>query len=153
VSSYFPSTSLNCCNDSLFAGISHWQSHCTRVRFTVLVPCNDEIAVRSCPLLRLQGQVANLASGLFYCSSLLRNNNTAINLRKFPSSYGRRCFSAWVQGPPLRFFPPRSALLVDLGVRGITRWDGALGKKQVWRPDVRTWHLSEANVLFGTNAT
>ena len=31
--------------------------------------------------------------------------------------------------------------------RGITRLDGARGKKQVWRPHVRTWGLSEANVL------
>jgi len=28
--------------------------YCTRARFTVLVSCNDEIAVRSCPLLCLQ---------------------------------------------------------------------------------------------------
>jgi len=32
--------------------------------------------------------------------------------------------------------------------RGVTRLDGAWGKKQVWRPRVRTWGLSEANVLF-----
>ena len=32
--------------------------------------------------------------------------------------------------------------------RGVTRLDGAQGKKQVWRPHVRTWGLSEANVLF-----
>ena len=32
--------------------------------------------------------------------------------------------------------------------RGVTRSDGALGKKQVWRPHVRTWGLSEANVLY-----
>jgi len=25
-------------------------SHCTRVRFTVLMSCNDELAVHSCPL-------------------------------------------------------------------------------------------------------
>jgi len=31
--------------------------HCSRARFTVLVSCNDEIAVRSCPLLCLQRQV------------------------------------------------------------------------------------------------
>jgi len=31
--------------------------------------------------------------------------------------------------------------------RSVTRWDGARGKKQVWRPHVRTWGLSEANVL------
>jgi len=32
--------------------------------------------------------------------------------------------------------------------RDVTRLDGARGKKQVWRPHVRTWWgLSEANVL------
>jgi len=32
--------------------------------------------------------------------------------------YGRR---PWVQGSHYVFFPPRSALLVELGVRGVTR--------------------------------
>jgi len=32
--------------------------------------------------------------------------------------------------------------------RGVTKLDGARGKKQVWRPYVRTWGLSEANVLY-----
>jgi len=32
-------------------------------------------------------------------------------------------------------------------VRDATRLDGARGKKQVWRPHVRTWGLSEANAL------
>jgi len=32
--------------------------------------------------------------------------------------------------------------------RGVTRLDGAWGKKYVWRSHVRTWGLSEANVLF-----
>jgi len=32
--------------------------------------------------------------------------------------------------------------------RGVPRLDGARGKKQVWRPHVRTWDLSEANVLY-----
>jgi len=58
----------------------------------------DEIAVRSCPLLCVQRQFAEPASGLFYCWSLLRNNNTAINLHMFTSSYGSRRFSACDQG-------------------------------------------------------
>jgi len=33
-------------------------------------------------------------------------------------------------------------------VRGVTRSDGARGKKQVWRPHVRNWDLSEANLLY-----
>ena len=32
--------------------------------------------------------------------------------------------------------------------RNVTRLDGVRGKKQVWRPHVRTWGLSEANVLY-----
>ena len=48
---------------------------------------SDELAVPSCPLLCLQGQVAKLASGLFYCWSLLCNNNMATNLLMFTSSY------------------------------------------------------------------
>jgi len=33
-------------------------------------------------------------------------------------------------------------------VRGVTRWDGARGNKQLWRPHVRTWDLSDANLLY-----
>jgi len=32
--------------------------------------------------------------------------------------------------------------------RGVTRLDSARGKKQFWRPHVRNWGLSEANVLY-----
>ena len=32
--------------------------------------------------------------------------------------------------------------------RGVTRLDGTWGKKQDWRPHVRTWGLSKTNVLF-----
>ena len=38
--------------------------------------------------------------------------------------------------------------LKDHTVRGATRLDGARGKKQVWRPHVRNWDLSEVNVLY-----
>jgi len=31
--------------------------------------------------------------------------------------------------------------------RAVPRSDGARGKKRVWRPHVRNWDLSEANVL------
>ena len=40
---------------------------------------------------------------------------------------------------------PRQELRWD---RGVTTLDGAWGKKQVWRPHVRTWVRSEANVLY-----
>jgi len=46
-----------------------WNSHCTRVRFTVVVSCGDELAVHSCPLLCLHRRVAKVASRLFYCWS------------------------------------------------------------------------------------
>jgi len=35
----------------------------------------------------------------------------------------------------------------------VTRLDGARGKKQIWRPHVRTWDLSELNVLYWTKYT
>jgi len=35
----------------------------------------------------------------------------------------------------------------DFAVRGVTRLDGARGKKQVCRTNVRTWGLSKANVM------
>jgi len=35
-----------------------------------------------------------------------------------------------------------------LTARGVTRLDGTWGKKQVWRPHVRTWGLSEGNALY-----
>jgi len=46
-----------------------WNSRCTRVRFTVIVSCSDELAVHSCSLLCLQRWVAKVVSGLFYCWS------------------------------------------------------------------------------------
>ena len=69
-------------------------SRCTRTRFTVLVSCSAELAVYSCPLLCPQRQVAKLASGLFYCWSLLCNNNMATNLPMFTSSYDIKRFVA-----------------------------------------------------------
>ena len=78
---------------TVYLPVWHW--HCTKSRFTVLVSCNDEIAVHSCPLLCEQrvilGNVGTDCSIWF----LLRNNNTAIiNLQTFTSSYGSRRFSA-----------------------------------------------------------
>jgi len=37
-----------------------WHSHCTSVRFTVLVSCSDEFAVHSCSLFCLERQVRKL---------------------------------------------------------------------------------------------
>jgi len=61
------------CND-LFLPV--WNSHCTRVSFTVIVSCSDEL-------------------GFFYCWYLLRTNNMATNLQRFTLYYGGRCFVAW----------------------------------------------------------
>ena len=72
-----------------------WNSHCTRVRFTVTVSCSNELAVHSCTLICQQRLAAKVASGLFYCWSLLRNNNMATNLQKFSLYYGSRRFVAW----------------------------------------------------------
>ena len=80
------------CNDSFFPA---WNSHCTRVRFTVIVLCSDELAVHSCPLLCLQKWVAKVTSGLFYCWSLVRNNTMATNLQNFALYCGSRRFVAW----------------------------------------------------------
>jgi len=68
-----------------------WNSHCTRVRFTVIVWCSDELAIHSCPLLCLQKRVAKVASGLLYCWSLLRNNNMATNVQRFTLHYALCC--------------------------------------------------------------
>jgi len=72
-----------------------WNSHCTRVRFTVIVSCSDELAIHSCPLLCLQRWVAKVASGFFYCWFFLRNNTMATNLQRFTLHYGSRRFVAW----------------------------------------------------------
>jgi len=58
-------------------------------------PRRPWLAVHSCTLLRLHWWVAKVASGLFYCWSLLRNNNMAINLQKFTLYCGSRRFVAW----------------------------------------------------------
>ena len=94
-----------------------WHSHCTQARFTVLVLCTDELAVHSCPLLCLRKQVVKFASGLFYCRSLLRNNNMATNLQRLTSSNGRKRFAAcdyWkahISALTFRDFVPRLELL------------------------------------------
>jgi len=44
---------------------------------------------------------------------------------------------------PLHTYPQRV-----VNGRGVTRLDGARGKKHVWRPHVRAWGLSQENVLY-----
>jgi len=50
-------------------------------------------------------------------------------------------------------FPTLKGLCDMYIPRGVTRLGGVRGKKQVWRPHVRTWGLSEANVLKKVFAT
>jgi len=78
----------------VFAGMK-LTLHCTRVRFTVIVSCSDELAVHSCPLLCMHSRVAKVASRLFHCWSLLRYNNMATNLQRCTLYYGSRGFVAW----------------------------------------------------------
>jgi len=60
----------------------------------------------TCPFLCLQRQVAKLVNGLYYYWSLLRNNNTVINVQMLTSSCGSRCFSAFTRALTVGFFPP-----------------------------------------------
>jgi len=57
--------------------------------------CSNEFAVHACPLLCLQRKVTKLASWLFYCWSLLRNNNMTTNLQVLTSSLGSKRFAAY----------------------------------------------------------
>ena len=45
-------------------------------------------------------------------------------------------------------FHKKATLAIIATCRGVTRLDGARGKKQVWHPHVRTWGLSKANLLY-----
>ena len=83
------------CSDSF---LLVWNSHCTRVKFTVSVSFSDTLAVHSCSFLCLQRRVAKVACGLFYCWCLLRNNAVATNLQRFTLNYGSRRFVEWDQG-------------------------------------------------------
>ena len=67
----------------------------------------------------VQKQVEKLANGFFYCWSLWRNNNTAINPQKFTSSYGSRRFSVCDQGCHCGVFPFRSAFFSRPGCLGL----------------------------------
>ena len=86
---------LRTCSSGFPIATLVWNSHCTRVRFTVIVSCIDDLVDRSCPLHCLQRRVAKAASGLFCCWSLLRNNIMATNLQRFTLYYGSRRFVAW----------------------------------------------------------
>ena len=107
---------FNSCNDSF---LPVWNSHCTRVRFAVIVSCSDEFAVHSCHLLCLQRWVAEVASRLFCCWSLLHNNNMATNLQNFTSYSGSRRFVAcdcWMY-PSWQAMQRDSDMLIAIGVR------------------------------------
>ena len=80
------------CNDSFFACMK------LTLRRSQVHSCSVMqwwAAVHSYPLLCLQRWVAKVANKLFYCWSLLRNNNRATNLQRFTLYYGGRRFVAW----------------------------------------------------------
>ena len=88
---------FNTCNDSLLTGLTITlhknQVHCSGVM---------QWWVWSSPMSAAlpPEQGAKLASRLFYCWFLLRNNNMATNLQMFTSSHGSRRFAAcdcWTQ--------------------------------------------------------
>jgi len=77
-----------------------WHSHCTWSRFTVLVSCNDELAVYAYPLFfACRGRLQNLRAdfrtvGLYYITKHGKN------LQRFTSSCGSKHFAAcdcWTQ--------------------------------------------------------
>jgi len=84
VSSSIPINWFNSCNVSL----------CTSMTLTLhasQVHCFGVMhwwACRSLLSAHMQRQVVKLSSGLFYCRSLLRNNNMATSLQRFTSSSG-----------------------------------------------------------------
>jgi len=67
----------------------HKQNSVIRLKSNILAPTKFFGPPKFLGWLRycLQGQVAKLASGLFYCWSLSCNNNIATNLQMFTSSY------------------------------------------------------------------
>jgi len=70
-----------------------WHSHCTTIRFTVLITCSRELAIRSCPLIACRAG-CETRERIVLLWPLLRNNNT--------SSYCGRRFAAcnyWMQTP------------------------------------------------------
>ena len=87
--------------------------------------------VKSCRRIRLQKTSRYVTIMHWMCSISSKN----CNLRNY----------AIVQ--LLTLYTRTTQRSIWITVRGVTRLDGARGKKQVWRPHVRTWGLSEANVL------
>jgi len=85
-------------NVSMTLYLPSWHRHCTRTRFTVVVSCNDLIAVRSRPRLCPHRQVAELASGLLNCCGK-KSSNVHFKL-------GSRRFFACDQGSLCVFFHP-----------------------------------------------
>jgi len=57
----------------------------------------------------------------------------------------KNSFQEWCQRPSGK---KQENFPKSIPARSVTRLDGAWGKKQVWRSHVRTWGLSEANVLY-----
>ena len=72
----------------------HKQTCVIRLKSNILAPTKIFVPPKRLDWLRycLQGQVAKVASGLFYCWSLSCNNNMAANLKVFTASYNIRRF-------------------------------------------------------------
>jgi len=100
----------------------NWGWPCTVVRTWLIcsnMPWWDCSSLMSDPF-SLHRQVAKLASGLFYCWSLLRNNKTAINPQTFTSSYGSGRFAACDHaGIPLSVFSTQICFFSRPGCLGL----------------------------------
>jgi len=80
----------------------HKQNSVVCLKSNILSPTKFFVTPKFLGWLRycLQGQVVQLASGLFYCWSLSCNNNMPINLHMFTSRYDVRrfvAFDSWMQ--------------------------------------------------------
>jgi len=101
LASKIPINWFDSCNDSFFC---QYKTHTSQESGSQLqCHCSDELAVHSYPLLCLHRRVVKVASGLFYCWSLLRNNFIATNLQRFTLYYGSKRF-ATCHGRQLKFF-------------------------------------------------
>jgi len=95
---------------------SVWHSHCTRARFTVLESCRNELAVMSLGSIVSTSNFSGLLNIKFQWSTPKQDNAASVV-----------CGTVWI------------FVLYYSTSRGVTRLDGARGKKQVWRPHVRNW--------------
>jgi len=95
VSILIPINWFESCNDSFFAGMK-LTLHKSQVDSCSVMQWWVCSSLMSPPLpAEASCECSNVASGLYYCWSLLRNNNMATNLQRFSLCYGGRRFVAW----------------------------------------------------------